>query len=77
VERLHTVPEVADKLQVKPPTLYTWVSQNKIEHIRVGRLIRFSTQQIEKFLTSMSRGVSRDTDRREHQHKIEQAGKDR
>jgi excisionase family DNA binding protein len=50
MERLLTVAEVADKLQVKASTIYAWVRQNKIPYIRVGRLIRFTTKQIEDFI---------------------------
>jgi len=50
MEKLLTVPEVAQLLQVKPSTIYTWVRQGKIAHTRVGRLIRFTLAQIKKLI---------------------------
>ena len=51
MERLLTVAEVADLLQVRPSTIYTWARENRIPHIRVGRLIRFALAQIEEFVS--------------------------
>ncbi len=75
VEKLLTVNEVAAKLQVKVPTLYTWTRQNKIEHFRIGRLIRFDSEQVERFLARTSRVALPGAERRGHED--EQEGKDR
>ena len=56
MEKLLTVPEVAVILQVKPSTVYTWVREGKIPHIRVGRLIRFRPLQIEEFISRNGHG---------------------
>ncbi len=48
MEKLLTVPEVAVILQVKPSTIYTWVREGKLPHTRLGRLIRFTLDQIKK-----------------------------
>lgn len=74
MEKLLTVNEVAAKLHVKVPTLYTWTRQNKIEHFRIGRLIRFDSEQVERFLGRMSRVVLPDAERGGHED--EQEGKD-
>ena len=66
MERLLTVPEVAEELQVKPSTIYTWVRQDRIPHIRVGRLIRFTIDQIDKFLNPDDHSKSPDAERQEH-----------
>jgi excisionase family DNA binding protein len=48
--RLYNVPDVATILKVKPSTVYTWVDKGKIPHIRIGRLMRFTEDQINDFL---------------------------
>ena len=40
-DRLLDVNEAAALLQVKPGTLYSWVSQDKVPHRKVGALVRF------------------------------------
>jgi len=59
---LQTVIDLATILGVKPSTIYTWVRQGKIPHIRIGRLIRFTHVQIEEFLNG--NGHSKDRKQR-------------
>jgi excisionase family DNA binding protein len=40
-EKLLTVEEAAELLQVKPGTLYSWASKGKIPFRKVGALLRF------------------------------------
>jgi excisionase family DNA binding protein len=40
-DRLLEVQEAAELLQVKPGTLYSWVSQGKVPFRKVGALVRF------------------------------------
>jgi len=47
---LLTVEEVADFLRVKPSTVYEWAKQGKIPASKVGRLWRFSKQDIEAWV---------------------------
>ena len=54
--KLYKVTEVATILGVKPPTVYNWVNQEKLPHLRLGRLIRFIPQQIDDLLRRSSRG---------------------
>jgi excisionase family DNA binding protein len=58
VPTLYKVTEVATTLKVRPPTIYNWVDQGKLPHIRIGRLIRFTPEQIDEFLRRSSRGPS-------------------
>jgi len=53
--KLLTVPQVAQILQVKSSTIYGWTRQGKFPHIRAGRLIRFSPDQVNDFLRTGSR----------------------
>ena len=45
-----TVVELADKLKLKPKTLYNWVSAELIPYVKIGRLVRFVPSEIEKWL---------------------------
>jgi excisionase family DNA binding protein len=48
--RLLTVEDVAEFLQVKPARVYEAVKQRRLRALRVGRLLRFRTQDVEAFL---------------------------
>jgi len=53
LENFLTVEEVASSLSVSPKTVYSWVGQGKIPHIRVaGKTIRFRENEIERWLKS-------------------------
>jgi excisionase family DNA binding protein len=52
---LYKVPQVATILGVKDSTIYGWVDKGKIPHIRAGRLIRFTPDQITDFLQRNTR----------------------
>ena len=46
-----TVPEVAEYLQVKPKTIYTWVSKGVIPCVRKGKhLVRFRREKVDRWL---------------------------
>ena len=53
--KLYDTRDVAEILRVKPSTIYTWVDQGKIPHIRIGRLIRFTPEKIDGFLQGNTR----------------------
>jgi len=50
MNRLLTVPEVAKILRIKVSTLYTWVRLGKVPCTRIGRLIRFTGEQLNEIL---------------------------
>jgi len=51
-DRLLTVAEIAEYIQVKPKTIYTWVSQGIIPCIRKDRrIVRFRLDKIDRWLT--------------------------
>lgn len=56
MEKLFQVTEVAALLQVRPATIYAWVRQGKISHLRLGRLIRFNVNYIKKITGSNGNG---------------------
>jgi excisionase family DNA binding protein len=57
VEKLDllTLREVAHKLRVPPGSVYTNLSLGKfpIQHIKIGRLIRFFASDVEEYLKSL------------------------
>lgn len=52
MEKLLTIDELAEVLSVKKSTIYQWVHMGLIPHIKVGRLLRFREEDIEKWLIS-------------------------
>jgi excisionase family DNA binding protein len=48
--RLLTVEQTAEYLGVSKLTVYDWVSKRSIEHVKVGRLVRFREQTLEKWV---------------------------
>lgn len=46
IERLLTVGQVADWLQLKPGTIYQWVHEGYIPVIKLGALVRFEPASI-------------------------------
>lgn len=50
MNNLLSYPEAAEILSVSEITLRKWVSARKIEHLKIGRSVRFTPEQIENFL---------------------------
>jgi excisionase family DNA binding protein len=48
--RLLTLEEAAEHLQLSAGTLRHWVSMKKIEHIKVGRLTRFTRAALDRYI---------------------------
>ena len=47
-----TITQVSEWLHIKPSTLYAWVSQGKIPHVKIHGLIRFHSDEIQQWLAS-------------------------
>jgi len=49
------VKEVAEKLRIRPVTLYKWLREGKLKgtYIKLGGVFRFSLQPLEKYLEDM------------------------
>jgi excisionase family DNA binding protein len=47
-----TIAQVSELLNIKASTLYAWVRQGKIPHVKIHRLIRFQPEDIQQWLTS-------------------------
>jgi excisionase family DNA binding protein len=50
IERLLTVAQVADWLQLKPRTIYQWVHVGYIPAIKLGTLVRFDQVSIKAWV---------------------------
>jgi excisionase family DNA binding protein len=48
--KLLTIDEVSEILQVKKSTLYSWVHQGKLRHVKVSRLLRFRQEDIDRWI---------------------------
>ena len=54
-----TVKELSAWLNIKPSTLYLWVSQNKIPHRRIHGLVRFEPEAIQAWLNGFEASSGR------------------
>lgn len=46
------IPETARYLRISKSTLYRWVHQKKIKHIKIGSRVIFMQSDIEEFINS-------------------------
>ena len=51
---LLTVKNLSQRLQIKPSTLYAWVSHGKIPCRKIHGLVRFDPTEIDRWLASFS-----------------------
>ena len=52
MEQLLTTEQIMEVLKIKKSTLYSWVHQNKIPHIKLGRLLRFQESLIAEWIAT-------------------------
>lgn len=48
--QLISIQEAAKALGLKVSTLYNWVCDRKIDFVRVGRLVKFEPETLERFI---------------------------
>jgi len=46
------IKELSEYLGVTVNTLYAWVNQRKIPYLKMGRLVRFDREKVEKWVES-------------------------
>ena len=51
---LLTYKEAAQKLHIAETTLRAWVSQKKIPYLKLGRVVRFDLEEMERWLHERS-----------------------
>jgi excisionase family DNA binding protein len=49
-KKLLNIHEAAEYLGLKVSTLYAWVHQRRVPYVKVGRLVRFRPEALEKWL---------------------------
>jgi len=54
-DRLLSVDELVDKLNISKSTILNWVREGKIPSIKLGRQWRFRSNDVENWLKSMER----------------------
>ena len=52
MNNLITIQETASYLRISLSTLYRWVHQKKIKHIKLGSRVMFKKEDIEEFIKS-------------------------
>lgn len=50
MEKIYTVPQVAEYLQISRSKMYDWVKKGKIPHLRIGRNIRIRESELLEWL---------------------------
>jgi len=55
MDRLVDINRLAEILSVKPATIYGWVHEGYIPHIKLGKLVRFSLKEVEQWLKNKRR----------------------
>ena len=50
MEKLYTVEQVAEILQMKMNSIYRYIYRNQLKHHKVGGAIRISESQLKEFL---------------------------
>ena len=53
MKKLIGIEELAEAIGFAPNTIRQWVSMKKIPYYKVGRLVRFDTTEIDKWLETM------------------------
>lgn len=47
---LLTIQQAAQVTGISVPTLYKWVTQRKIPHIKLGRLVKFDPRKLDEWI---------------------------
>ena len=50
MQKLLNVKEVAEILGLEISTIYDWVYRRKIDYVKVGRLLKFNPEVVQKFI---------------------------
>lgn len=50
--KLLTIDEASAYMGLAKATLYEWVSKRKIEYVKIGRLVKFETRTLERWITA-------------------------
>ena len=56
MNRLLTVEELSDRLQVGRTTIYRWVATDFVPYFKVGRVVRFDEEAVKRWLAKRAYG---------------------
>lgn len=48
--KLYTTKEIADILQVSVFTVFRWIREGKLEHVKIASQYRITQEQLDKFI---------------------------
>lgn len=51
------IKDLSEYLDIKPSTLYDWVFRKKIPYYKIGRLVKFNMDEIEKWVEERKQKV--------------------
>lgn len=51
-KKLIGIQDVSERLGVSTNTIYAWISQKRIPHYKVGRLVKFNTTEIDQWIAA-------------------------
>ena len=54
--QLLDIPRAAEQLRVAQKTLYKWVEAGQVPFVRIGRLVRFRPEDLERWVAGRVRG---------------------
>jgi len=52
MEKLLTVNDICELLQVKKPLVYKWVHYGYVPHIKIGNVLRFKESKIDQWISN-------------------------
>lgn len=55
MEKLLTLPQVCDLLQVSPALIYKWVHYGFVPHVKIGTVLRFKESELIRWLQGRER----------------------
>jgi len=58
-DRWLSVDEIAAYLGIKPPTVYKWIERRDMPAHKVGRLWKFKTGEIDRWVKSGTAGIKK------------------
>ena len=50
MEKLHTVKQVAEILNVEINTVYIWIRTGRLKSTRIGKMVRISDSELQAFI---------------------------
>ncbi len=55
MEKLLTIKEICEQLQVSQSLVYKWVHYDYIPHVKLGTLVRFSEIEVDRWLKNKTK----------------------